>query len=477
MIGSPNFLAYIVLFLWIPATLIAFARLRPALATMVSVLGGVMFLPEALVIDPPLLPPIDKLSITTLWTFVGCAWKARGRLLEARPLRGLDALFVLVLLGNLGTAVTNSDALVTGPVVRQGLTLYDAFASSVKDVLSLYLPFFLARAMLRTSRDLNDLTRLLVAGGLVYALLALIEVRMSPQLHRWVYGYHQMDFSMTMRFGGYRPMVFMLHGLATALFVLCTALAAWARYRAGPLKPWGPLFVTAALVLCKSTGAIVYGIVVIPVVALLRKPRMGLPSGLAFMVLLFPALRSTDVFPTDTLVEQAERISEERALSLWFRFDQEDQLLERARERFLFGWGTYDRNHVFDPATGEDLSITDGDWIIQVGTRGLMGFFGLYGILGLSIVIAKRRLACIPSSRDRILLSALALISAIQTVDLLPNGLFHYLPFFFAGAVAGLSDGIAQRAELARRRVRTAKARARREARRGPSAAPKAACA
>jgi hypothetical protein len=465
MIGSPNFISYIALFLWIPATMIAFARLRPAMATMVSVLGGVMFLPEQLAIDPPLLPPIDKLSITSFWTLIGCLWKARDRIIEARPFRGLDALFLLVLIGNVGTAITNADPLVTGPVVRQGLTLYDSFAGSVKDILSLYLPFFLARAMLRTSRDLNDLMRILVTCGVIYACLALIEVRMSPQLHRWIYGFHQMDFSMTMRFGGYRPMVFMLHGLATALFILCTAVAAWARYRAGQMKPWVPIFLTVVLVLCKSTGAVVYAVVVIPLAAWLRKPKMWLPSGLAFMVLLFPALRGTDIFPTDTLVEQAEKISEERALSLWFRFDQEDQLLERARERFVFGWGTYNRNRIYDPETGEDLSITDGDWMIQVGSRGLIGFFGLYGILGLSIVIAQRRLKRIASSRDRILLSALALISALETVDLLPNGLFHYLPFFFAGAVAGLSDGMAKAADVARRRAREAKAQSGRKAR------------
>lgn len=452
MIGTPNAFAYVALLLWIPIVLVAFARLRPAMATLVSVLGGVMFLPEQLAVDPPMLPPMDKLSIAALWTLVGCAWKARGRILAARPLRGIDSLFLLVVAGNFGTVLTNMDPLVTGPVVRPGLTVYDAFAGTVKDALSLYLPFFLGRAMLRSRRDLEDLVRALVVSGIVYAIFALVEVRMSPQLHRWVYGYHQHDFSQAARFGGYRPMGFMQHGLATSLFLLCATLAAWVWHRVGRVAVWIPLSLTMVLVLCKSTGVLVYAAVVVPLVAWTRRPRMWLPAGLALMVLLFPALRGFDLFPTDFLVQQAESIHEERALSLWFRFDQEDQLLERARERIVFGWGSYDRNRVYHPQTGQNLSVTDGDWMIQLGSRGLVGFLGLYGLLAFAILGARRRLRAIPSRRDRILLSAVALASALQAVDLLPNGLFHCLPFFFAGAVAGLSQGLAQKDEDARRR-------------------------
>ncbi|HJL18509.1 MAG TPA: hypothetical protein RMH99_22810, partial [Sandaracinaceae bacterium LLY-WYZ-13_1] len=442
-----------------------FIRLRPPVATMVCLLGGVMFLPEQTAIDPPLLPPIDKGSMASFTCLLGCLWKGRARLRKAKPLRGIDLLFVMVLIGNVGTALTNTDPIVTGPVVREALGIYDAFALGVKDVLGVYLPFFLARAMFRTSRDLRDLMRVLVICGLVYSVLAILEIRLSPQLHRWFYGFHQMDFSMTLRYGGYRPMIFMLTGLAVAMFVLSTAIAATARWRAGEAKPWAAIYLTVILIACKSTGAIIYGLAVLPLVAFVKKPKMWLATGLALMVLLFPLLRGLDVFPTDFLVDQAEKINEERALSLWFRFDQENQLMERAKERIVFGWGTYNRNRVFDPESGEDLSVTDGDWMIQVGTRGLVGFVGLYGMLALAVVLAQRRLSKLRRRRDRLLLSALALISALQTVDLLPNGLFHYLPFFFAGAVAGLSDGLATQAARDRKRRREERARRGRDTR------------
>ncbi|HBQ16828.1 MAG: hypothetical protein RLP09_46265 [Sandaracinaceae bacterium] len=464
-VGEPNIIAFLALLLWAPVTAFVFWRFKAPMATMICLLGGAMFLPEQTAIDPPLLPPIDKESVAAFCCLIGCLLTDRRRLADAKPLRGIDLLFVLVLLGNVGTALTNGDRLITGPIVRENLVLYDALALGIKDTLSLYLPFFLARAMLRTSKDLKDLMRVLVTCGLIYSFLALIEIRLSPQLHNWLYGFHQMDFSMTMRFGGYRPMIFMLTGLATAMFILSTALAAAARWRAGMSKPWATLWLSLILLFCKSTGAIIYGVFVIPLVAWVKKPRMWLPLGLALMVLFFPLLRGTDIFPTDTLVQWAHNISEERALSLWFRFDQEDQLLERARERMIFGWGTYSRNRVYHPETGEDLSITDGDWMIQFGTRGVVGFVGLYGLLVVAVIVAWRRLKRIPDRRERILLSALALISSLQTVDLLPNGLFHYLPFFFAGALAGLAEGLAQRADRERKRRRRERAAMGREKR------------
>lgn len=455
LLGEPNLFAYLALFAWVPVTALAFTFLRPQIATMVCLFGGVMLLPEHTVIDPPLLPPIAKNSVAAFACFLGCLWRCPERLRSARPFRGIDLFFVLVLFGNIGTALTNPDRLVTGPEVRPALTLYDAFALGVKDTLQIYLPFFLGRAVMRDRRDARDLLWGLAMAGLVYSPLAWLEVRLSPQLNRWFYGYHQMAFSMTMRFGGYRPSIFMQNGLAVAMFFLVTAIAATGRWKAGQARAGAAIYLSVVLLACKSTGAIIYGLVAMPIVALIRRPRMLLASMLAGLVMLFPLLRGVDVFPTDLLVEWAEEyVNEERALSLWFRFDQEDQLLARAEERLLFGWGTYNRNCIFDEETGENLSITDGDWIIQVGTRGVVGFVGLYGMLVVAIFVAARHLRALPLGCDRTLLGALGLVSAIFTVDLLPNGLFHLLPFFFAGAVHGVSGGMAARERRRRARLR-----------------------
>ena len=73
----------------------------------------------------------------------------------------------------------------------------------------------------------------LVVAGLIYSLPMLFEVRMSPQLHTWIYGYFPHSFGQQMRDGGFRPVVFIGHGLGVAFFVMTTVVAAAAFWRTG----------------------------------------------------------------------------------------------------------------------------------------------------------------------------------------------------------------------------------------------------
>lgn len=455
--GQANFFAWTALVLFGPFVMLVFARLEPVAAAAWTLLGAVMFLPEVIVFDLPLLPPFDKQSVAVLWIAIGCLWRAPGRLRSARPLRGVDAFFWLVLLGNLGTVLTNPDAQISGSVVRQGLTAHDAFAGIVKDSLFIFLPFFLGRAMFRTSDDIRFFLRALVVCGVVYALFALFEIRMSPQVHYRLYGYHPSSFEMMMRGGGYRPAICMITGLAVAMFFLTTIIASVVRTKIGESRWYVPTFLTTVFVLCKSTGAIAYGVVLIPLLALRKRPAFMLPLALAGLVFTFPLLRHADLFPTRQIVEFFEPISEARALSLWFRFENEDMLLERARERVWFGWGGYSRQRVFDEITGEDLTVTDGQWIIVIGERGIVGYVGMFGLLLWPVVMAYRARKRIVDPEMRRLVAALALIVAINAVDLLPNGLFSYLPYLYSGVLAGVLP-VAARAGA--RRVRGPAARA-----------------
>jgi hypothetical protein len=289
----------------------------------------------------------------------------------------------------------------------------------------------------------------------------LLEIRLSPQLHNWIYGFHQHSFAQTIRFGGYRPTVWMEHGLAVAMFMLGTALAAMGLYRARSdifgLSAVGCfLWLTLVFIVCKSMGATIYLMIAAPLLLFMSTSwTKRLSYVLAWFVLLFPILRGGAFLPTADIVEMFAKINEDRASSLEDRFEQEDELLARARERIVFGWGGYGRNRVWDEVSGKDLSVTDGDWMIKLGSRGVVGFIGCYGLLLTPIFMAARSFGRIRRAGDQWVIATMMLIAALFAVDLLPNGQYSYYPYLFSGALAGLSNGIlrAQSVRLARARL------------------------
>ena len=86
------------------------------------------------------------------------------------------------------------------------------------------VPYFLGRSYLLEPRALRELTWAIFLGGLVYVPLCLFEMRISPQLHKWAYGFRSSAFAMELRWGGYRPQVFMQSGLAVAMWMTSASL-------------------------------------------------------------------------------------------------------------------------------------------------------------------------------------------------------------------------------------------------------------
>ena len=61
----------VALIAWVPISLWLFSRYRPALAAAMVLVGGMMWLPEAAGFDFPLLPPLNKFSISALCALLG----------------------------------------------------------------------------------------------------------------------------------------------------------------------------------------------------------------------------------------------------------------------------------------------------------------------------------------------------------------------------------------------------------------------
>lgn len=453
MRGYPT--VYLLLGLWIPFCLVAFATMRAPQATLFAFLGGILLLPERRGFDIAGLPALGKLEISSLGALFGCLVFCTRDLTRGRIGAGLESLVLLAIPFGLATVMTNRDPTGGTHYWFPGLRPYDAAGIIFRDFLMLGVPFALGRTLFRTPEAMRMLVRGLVAAALVYSLFVLWEARMSPNLNRLFYGYTQHSFGQTRRFGGWRPMVFMAHGLALSLFICVSMVAAIGAHRAGlrVLRIRAGIagaFLAVVVVLCRSLGSMVYGAALAPLLLFARPRRIGLvAAGLALIVLTYPVLRATDVFPTAALLSAADTISEERGASLKTRFDNEDGLLNRARDRILFGWGGFGRS-LYTESSSRAL-VPDGYWILRLGEQGAAGLGIFFALMLIPIFQAWRAIPRCPNRQDASMLAALAIVLAIQVIDTIPNGLFNHLPLLVAGAVSGLAVTLPRRTSTHRR--------------------------
>jgi len=263
------------------------------------------------------------------------------------------------------------------------------------------------------------------------------------------YGYFPHSFAQQVRGGGFRSVVFMGHGLAVAFFVVCVLTAAAALAKTGEkIRNFSPMMVSyyllIILVLCKSKAALLYGFFAFFMIKKVSyKIQFRAAIILAVMTLLYPSMSILKIFPHDAIVQTAtEYLGEDRSESLEFRFDNEHILLEHARKRFIFGWGGWARNRVRDEETGENISVTDGSWIITLGVSGLIGFIAKFGLLAISIFRAKTAVKLITDKSQQTLLAAHALLVGIIMIDQLPNSSLSPWLWLLVGGLLGRAENI-----------------------------------
>lgn len=443
-----NWIASFALLLW-PVVAFWLYRTRPInRATVWTILGGLLLLPvgEAIKLAPG-IPQLDKFSVPNLAALLGCVFVARHRLRFFSRIGFVEVLLFMSLVGPFITSELNGDIIFAGgTTILPAVGHYDAVSAVISQFVFL-LPFFLGRQFLRNAADSAEILHVLTIAGFLYSIPILFEVRFSPQLHYWFYGYSPSSFFMEMRGGGFRPMVFMGHGLLASFFMMTAVLAATALWRARARFAAVPAitaaYLSVVLVLCKSLGSLLYGLALVPVVAL-TPPRLQLRIAvlLAAITLLYPMIRMADLVPTRFVYDWARSISKDRADSLQVRFDQERQLLNRASQRLIFGWGRYGRSVIYDPESGKITSLTDGLWIITIGQFGIFGFLAEFGILAFPIFSAAAALRYTDWAQDRVFLAALALIIAVNMIDLLPNATITPWTWLLAGALLGRAEAL-----------------------------------
>jgi hypothetical protein len=426
-----NSLVPVVLVGCIPVIFILFALLPGRRAALAGFLGGWMFLPNA-GFQIQYFPEYNKAMATCVGIFAATLVFDMDRFRRFRPC-WIDLFPLTLSIVPFFSSLSN------------GLGAYDGFSAMTGAFTSWMLPYLVGRLYFTDLKGMRELILGFFIAGLIYLPFCLWEMRMSPNLHYHVYGFNPSAFVQAYRGGGYRPVVFMRHGLMTVMFLGMSALCGFALWLSGAKKtflnlpialPIGALVLITLL--CRSTGAQVLMLAGIGALLFMRYVRNPLPVvGLALFVVAYVVIRGGGLWDGQDLIRLADdAFGSERASSLETRIANENALSAKARQRILLGWGGWGRNRVKDDF-GRDASITDGLWVIILGTNGAIG---IAAFLGTMLVPALMLIGRVPPRfwmhPSAAAATAGALICCLWVADCIPNSMFNPIYMVTTGGLA-----------------------------------------
>ena len=291
---------------------------------------------------------------------------------------------------------------------------------------------------------------------------------MSPQLHRMVYGFSPIiDWQQAVRWGGWRPMVFMSHGLATGLWIAtAAALAAWLwhtkatkRILGLPMPAVGLLLLITA-VLCKSTGAILLlAVLLAAMMSVKYLSTKALVWAVVAGIPIYLIARTTGLFEGAELARSIGETfpwAKARTDSLLYRMVMENAIVGRTMEKPFFGWAGW--GDAFNVRIDEfdSMAVPDSYWVRSFGEGGYTNLALLYGIYlaPVFVLLAKLR----PSdwrSPSVAPLTGLAMIVLVYSMDAMFNSMLNPVYIVAIGAVSGMAVAV-RRVPASQREAATA---------------------
>ena len=434
----------IALCIWPIVALVLCVALGPQRGLIWSTVVGYLFLPDGFAVDLPGLPTYAKFEAVAVGALLGVA-ATRNRLPPLPPgepdrLMKFAVLLCLacMVVGPVLTMMVNTYPVFFGPTMRQGIRYWDALGQGIATMF-MFVPFFLGRRSLARPEMHNEILKAIVLVGLAYTLLVLFERRRSPQLNNMVYGYFPHAWIQHLRGGGFRPIVFLDHGLSVGFFLLTAVLAAIALiWEYGKEKRAfylvSVIWLLLVLLVSRNLGAVALALLFVPAAILFsRRMQLRIAALVALIFFVNPVVRDVYVEP---LLNLTEKISIDRWGSLKTRFDNETRMMERVNEKPLTGWGGWGRWRVYDEQ-GRDITISDGTWIITLGKWGWLGFIGLFGMISAPLWLALRASKRAPPGAST---AALALMTAANLIYLIPNSTLTPIAWLAIGALAGFAQ-------------------------------------
>jgi len=431
-----NTFAAIALLGYIPFSFLLFAFLPARKAVIYDFLIAWLFLPMS---HLPLhgFTDLNKMSAACIGTLTAAMIFDNATVLAFRPKIWDLPMFVWCICPFISSMGNNMGA-------------YDGFSAVAYQVTNWGLPYFVGRIYFNNLQGLRELAIAIVVGGLIYVLPCWFEIRMSPQLHNFVYGYQQHDFSQTIRYGSYRPMVFMEHGLAVAMWMAVSATTAFWLWRAKVVDRIFGIDIMWVFIILGITTLFLHsvGAAALMMVGLCALVLTGWSKSRVFLVLLtlipptWITIRTLNIWDGQNMVEFVKQYDPRSAESLAVRFHSERVLSTRALIHPVYGWTPW---YFFDKReVARQRGVPDQLWIIALGDRGLIGLASLcLALLIPSLLLASRIPVRYWDHPGAAPAAALAMLLTLHMCDNLFNAMVNPIFIICAGGLTALNFSFA----------------------------------
>ncbi len=427
-----SFLVPIMMLGWIPFSIILFQKLSHQKATLIIVIGGVLFLPVA-AYDMPMIIYNKETAIAVSLLFGMIFSEAKAD--QAFKPKLIDIPIITWCIISHFLSFLSNDL---GP--------YNAFAAIVQNSL-IYGTFYLAGRIYFSDNDsLRELIKGIIIGGLIYVPLVFYEVRMSPQLSNNIYGFFPHSFIQCYRYGGFRPIIFMEHPLMVSMWMSVAFTVSFWLFKSKEIIMIQKipmfliiLFLLLASLLCKSANGWIYitlGIASYYYFTTLKSKRLF--KLLILIIPLYIILRLSGILSAGQVIEFASNIFDpERIQSLSLRLFEEDMFGINALKRPLLGWAWMGRVWPIDIVTRQIIDIPiDALYLIIFCTNGFLGLVSFYAFL---ILGPWNTLKSQAASINAVVLS---IVMIFFIIDSLLNGMVNSVYILIAGTLIGYSDKI-----------------------------------
>lgn len=387
----------------------------------------------------PGIPGYDKAMAVAVTLLLGILIWRPELLLKYRP-HWIDGAMFLWCLMPLCSSLSN------------GLGLKDGVYGCIGQCAVWGVPWFFGRLLSDDTAFLVAFGKALLVGAVAYAPLILLESRLAPQLHSWVYGvygrsnWEQVDFFGPLR---WKPTVFLQSQLElTPMMGIATLFGFWL-WRAGNLKTLGRVamgwlvpIAAMSTILGKSLGGFCLTVAGVGILLLTR--RCGSIIFLLILSVVAPVYITTRTLGwwsgQQVVAFLKDDVSQRRAQSFEFRLHNEDMLIAKALEQPLLGWAGWGRSGITDEY-GRLVSIWDGMWIIVLGSNGIVGLSALYLALLLPVWLialrADRALIWEDPRGSIVLVAAVAVV--LHSIDFLVNAMPNPVYLLLAGGLASVA--------------------------------------